>query len=50
VFPIGLSNGPPPNGLARVAAAGVNVIRIGRDDWNAGALASQIATEKANLD
>jgi hypothetical protein len=50
VFPIGLSNGPPPNGLARVAAAGVNVIRIGRDDWSAGGLASQIATEKANLD
>jgi hypothetical protein len=50
VFPIGLSNGPPPNGLARVAAAGVNLIRIGRDDWNAARLPSQIAAEKSNLD
>jgi hypothetical protein len=50
VFPIGLSNGPPPNGLARVAAAGVNLIRVGRDDWGAGQLGSQIAAEKATLD
>ena len=50
MFPIGLSNGPPPNGLARVAAAGVNLIRIGRDDWNAAQLPSQIAVEKSNLD
>jgi len=50
VFTIGLSNGPPPNGLTRVAGAGVNLIRTGRDDWNPSQLPSQIAAEKATLD
>ena len=50
MFPIGLSNGPPPNGLARVAAAGVNLMRIGRGDWNPAQVAAQIAAEKATLD
>lgn len=42
VFPICLSNGPPPdgtapsgrNGLAEVAAAGVNLIRTGAAAWD----------------
>jgi hypothetical protein len=50
VFPIGLSNGPPANGLARVAAAGVNLIRTGRGDWNPAQVAAQIAAEKAAFD
>jgi hypothetical protein len=36
--------------LSRVAAAGVNLIRTGRGDWNPAQLASQIAAEKATLD
>jgi hypothetical protein len=50
VFVIGLSNGPPAGGLARVAAAGVNLIRTGRDDWSEAQPAAQIAAEKATLD
>jgi hypothetical protein len=50
VFVIGLSNGPPPNGLARVAAAGVNLIRTGRGDWSPAQLAAQVAAEKTMLD
>ena len=57
-FPICLSNGPPRagtapsgrNGLAEVAAAGVNLIRTGRGDWNAQQLDAQIAEEHALLD
>ena len=57
-FPIGLSNGPPSagtapsgrNGLAEVAAAGVNLIRSGRGDWNAQQLDAQIAAERKLLD
>jgi hypothetical protein len=50
MFTGGLSNGPPPNGLSAVAAAGVNLIRTGRGDWNAAQIAPQIAAEKATLD
>jgi hypothetical protein len=57
-FPIGLSNGPPTggkapngrNGLAEVAAAGVNLIRTGRGDWSAQQLDAQIAAERTLLD
>jgi hypothetical protein len=57
-FPIGLSNGPPPqgrapngrNGLAEIAAAGVNLIRTGRGDWNAADFDAQIASERSLLD
>ena len=57
-FPIGLSNGPPAgrraptgrDGVAEVAAAGVNLIRIGRNDWSGAHLDAQIAHEKATLD
>ena len=57
-FPIGLSNGPPSggtapngrNGLAEVAAAGVNLIRSGRGDWNVKQLDAQIAAERTLLD
>ena len=49
VFPIMLSNGPPPakkapngrNSLAEVAAAGVTFIRVGTADWNAAELPAQ---------
>ena len=34
MFPLILSNAPPPNGLKRVAAGGANVIRTGIPDWS----------------
>ena len=51
VFPIALSNGPPPgkkapngrNGLAEVADAGVNFIRLGTANWNVEDLPAQRA-------
>ena len=53
-FPIGLSNPPPPasttpdgrNGLAEVAANGVNVVRTGISGWNVEFVDGQIASEK----
>jgi len=58
IFPLVLSNAPPPsskapngrNGLAEVAAAGINFIRTGRGDWNAEFAAGQIAAERSQLD
>ena len=58
VFPVVLSNPPPlngkapngRNGLAEVAAGGVNFIRTGRNDWNLPAIDSQLAEEKTVLD
>ncbi len=58
VFPIVLSNGPPPastapsgrNGLAEVAAAGVNTIRSGSGDWSLELVDGQIANERGVLD
>lgn len=49
-FPIVLSNGPPPDGFAAVAEAGVTMIRGGRADWSASQLDAQIAMEHALLD
>jgi len=58
LFPIVLSNGPPPdrqapsgrNGLAEVAAAGVTFIRTGSATWSLQRLAAQLAAERALLD
>ncbi len=58
VFPIGVSNPPPRdgkapsgrNGLAELAAAGVNLVRSGRGDWRAAALDEQLAAERALAD
>src|SRR6266516_2071101 len=49
-FPIVLSNGPPPDRLQEVAAAGVTMIRTGIAAWNEATLAGQIAAERARLD
>ncbi|HEY6960261.1 MAG TPA: hypothetical protein VI408_00080 [Gaiellaceae bacterium] len=45
-FPIVLSNGPPPDGLARVADAGVTMVRTGRATWSDAA----VGEERALLD
>jgi hypothetical protein len=53
-FPIGLSTPPPPastpsdgrNGLAEVAANGVNVVRTGISGWSVEFVDGQIASEK----
>src|SRR5262249_44079742 len=58
VFPIVLSNGPPPtgrapsgrNGLAEVAAAGVSFVRTGRADWSLASVAAQVQQERTLLD
>ena len=58
LFPIGLSNPPPSdrrapsgkNGLAEVAAAGVNLIRTGTTAWNAELTPGLIAAERKKLD
>jgi hypothetical protein len=58
VFPIVLSNGPPPastapggrNGLAEVAAAGVRFLRTGTGNWSGEFLTGQIANERKLLD
>jgi hypothetical protein len=57
LFPIVLSNPPPPGGtapsgrnaLAEVAASGVNFIRTGIADWSAAQIDQQIAAEQAVL-
>ena len=58
LFPIVLSNGPPPggstpggrNGLAEVAAAGVSFVRTGMADWNLSGIGSQLAAQRTLLD
>ena len=58
VFPLVLSNAPPSdrpapngrNGLAEVAAAGVNFMRTGIGDWSLKQLGAQLAAERALLD
>ena len=58
VFPIILSNGPPPssvapsgrNGLAEVAAAGVGFLRTGTGNWTSEFVAGQIQNERKLLD
>src|SRR3954453_6857168 len=57
LFPLCLSNGPPRagkapngrNGLAEVAAAGVNMIRSGNATWGAETTPGLIAVEKEVL-
>ena len=57
-FPLVLSNGPPAggkapsgeDGLAEVAAGGVNFIRVGRHDWSLESIEQQIAAEREVLD
>src|SRR5207253_8038251 len=58
VFPIVLSNGPPPasvapngrNGLAEVAGAGVGFLRTGTGNWSPEFVAGQIQNERTLLD
>jgi hypothetical protein len=58
LFPIVLSNGPPPggsapggrNGLAEVAAAGVSFVRTGMADWSLPGIGSQLAAQRTLLD
>ena len=58
LFPIALSNPPPAdrarpgggNGLAAVAAAGVNIVRTGIAGWSSEFADGQIAQERAKLD
>jgi hypothetical protein len=58
VFPIGVSNPPPPgaktpdgnDALAELAAGGVNFLRTGLGAWTAELLDGQIAAERARLD
>ena len=48
VFPIVLSKGPPAGGLAEVAAAGVNFVKLGPvTDWNEAEIADAIAANRA---
>jgi hypothetical protein len=57
LFPIVLSNPPPPGGtapsgrnaLAEIAAAGVSFIRIGNADWGTAQIDQQIAAVQAVL-
>src|SRR2546422_4393047 len=58
VFPIVLSNGPPPakkapngrNGLAEVADAGVTFIRLGTANWSAAEVPAQHTLLDATAD
>jgi hypothetical protein len=58
VFPIGLSDPPPHDGLApsgqhafqELANAGATMIRTGTPDWELGRINHQIAAEKAIQD
>lgn len=49
-FPLVLSNGPPPDGLAEVARGGANLLRTGLAGWNERDLDAQLAGERAKLD
>jgi hypothetical protein len=58
IFPIILSNGPPPssvapsgrNGFAEVAAAGVSFLRSGTGNWSPEFVKGQIQNERTLLD
>ena len=58
IFPLCLSNGPPAdrtapsgrNGLAEVAAAGINMIRTGSAAWGPETAPGLIALERQKLD
>jgi hypothetical protein len=48
IFPIVLAKGPPPEGFAEVAAAGVNFVKVGpAGAWNEIELAEAIAVNRA---
>jgi hypothetical protein len=48
IFPIVLAKGPPADGLAEVAAAGVNFVKIGpAGSWNEAEIADAIAANRA---
>ena len=50
VFPLVLSNGPPMDAFAEVAAGGANFIRVGRPVWSLESIDEQIAAEREVLD
>jgi hypothetical protein len=58
VFPVGLSEAPPPDGQTRdgrnawaeVASAGVNFVRSGLRQWSLPQIDAQIAAERARMD
>jgi hypothetical protein len=50
MFPLVLSNGPPPAGLKKVAAAGATMIRTGIPDWSTELVDGQLQNERAQLD
>ena len=58
LFPIGLSEAPPPDGQTRggrnawaeIANAGVNLVRSGLREWSLPQLDAQIAAERARMD
>ena len=58
VFPVGLSEAPPPDGQTRdgrnawaeIAAAGVNLVRSGLRQWSLPQIDAQIAAERARMD
>src|SRR5262245_39498936 len=58
VFPIGLSDAPPPTGKTRdgkdawteVAGAGVSFVRSGFANWSLAQIDNQIASERATMD
>jgi hypothetical protein len=58
VFPLGLSEPPPFNGVApggndawtEIASAGANFIRSGRNDWSLVQIDQQLAQERARMD
>jgi hypothetical protein len=48
IFPIVLAKGPPADGLAEVAAAGVNFVKVGpAGPWNDAEIAEAIAANRA---
>ena len=50
VFPLVLSNGPPLDAFAEVAAGGANFIRVGRPHWSLESIDQQIAADREVLD
>ena len=50
VFPLVLSDGPPPAAFAEIAAGGANFIRVGRPHWSLESIDEQIAAEREVLD
>jgi hypothetical protein len=50
VFPLVLSDGPPLDEFAEIAAGGANFVRVGRPDWSLESIDEQIAAERVVLD